>query len=230
MKKSLLGIAASAVALSLAMPAAAAETLQVVANPQTNRLASIAAFDPIGQSFTAFTDTITSVGFQFGSLNPTQPNEQITLRIFAGETLTGTSLFTTNFTLPNSINSSTPTFFDIAVPNIAVTNGSRYSLVLTTGSSFRNAVAVGPGFNVGQNQFTGGDAYAGGRAFASTPLYSNCPNTPGSICDLNFRVTGNLVAAAVPEPGAWAMMIVGFMAVGAAMRSSRTRRPQLNYI
>ncbi|WP_133365722.1 PEP-CTERM sorting domain-containing protein [Qipengyuania sediminis] len=231
MKFAPFGLAAFAAALAVATPAAAQESrsLQVVANPQTNRLATISAFDPIGQSFTAFTDTITSVGFQFGSLNPSQPNDPITLSIFAGETLTGASLFTTNFTLPTSINSRTPTFFDIAVPNLTVTNGARYSLVLATGGSLRNAVAVGPGFNVGQNQFTGGDAYTGGRAFASTALYSNCPNTPDSNCDLNFRVTGNVVAAPVPEPGAWGMMLAGFLAVGSALRASRRPRAALTY-
>ena len=225
-----IAFAASAAALVFALPAAAAETLQVVSGPAGTRSVSISAADPIGQSFTAFTDTITSVGFQFNSLNPTQPNDPITLRIFAGETLSGTALFTSNFTLPSSINSRTPQWFDIAVSNLAVTNGQRYSLVLNTGSSFRNALVVGPDFNVQTGQFSGGDAYAGGRLLTNwSGIYANCQGA-NSNCDANFRVTGNLVAAAVPEPGAWAMMIVGFMAVGGAMRASRTRRPQLNYI
>lgn len=228
MKTALLGLAASAAALSFALPATAAETLQVVSGPAGTRAVSIANFDPIGQTFTAFTDTITSVGFQFASLNPAHTNDPITLRIFAGETLSGTSLFTNVFTLPTSINSRTPQWFDIAVPSLAVTNGQRYSLVLETGSSFRNALVVGPDFNPSTGQFAGGDAYAGGRLLSTTLTYANCAGTANN-CDANFRVTGNLVAAAVPEPGAWAMMIVGFLAVGGAMRAARTRRPQLTY-
>lgn len=231
MKTAPFGLAASAAALAIAFPAAAQtlETLEVVASPQTNRLVTISAFDPIGQSFTAFTDTITSVGFQFGSLNPSQPNNAITLNIFAGEVLTGASLFSTSFTLPASINSRTPVWFDIAVPDLAITNGSVYSLVLATGSSPRNAVAVGPGFNVSNGQFTGGDAYTGGRAFADRALYSNCANSPSSICDLNFRVTGDVLAAAVPEPSAWALLILGFGVTGGALRASRKRRVALNF-
>lgn len=229
MKTALLGFAASAAALSFAMPAAAAETLQIVSGPAGTRAVSIANFDPIGQTFTAFTNTITSVGFQFSSLNPSSPNDPITLRIFAGETLTGTSLFTQAFTLPTSINSRTPQFFDIAVPSLAVVLGQRYSLILETGASFRNALVIGPDFNPNTGQFAGGEAYAGGRLLSSTPTFPNCAGTTNN-CDANFRVTGNLVAAAVPEPGAWAMMIVGFLAVGGAMRGARVRRPQLNYV
>lgn len=231
MKITLFGAAVTAAALAFALPATAqtSQSLEVAANPQTNRLVTISAFDPIGQSFTAFTDTLTSVGFQFGSLNPQQANTPITLNVFAGETLTGASLFSTSFTLPSSINTRTPTWFDVMVPDLAITNGAIYSLVLTTGSSARNAVAVGPGFNVSNGQFTSGDAYSGGRAFANTALYSNCPNTPSSICDLNFRVTGNVLAAAVPEPSAWALLILGFGITGSALRGSRKRRAALTF-
>lgn len=230
MKSSLL--AAAAVTLSFGLFAAApsaAATLQVVSGPAGTRAVTISAADPIGQSFTAFTDTITSVGFQFASLNPTAANEAISLRIFSGETLAGTALFSTSFTLPTAINSRTPQWFDIAVPSLAITNGQRYSLVLATGSSPRNALVVGPDFNVQTGQFSGGDAYAGGRLLTNwSGIYANCTGAANN-CDANFRVTGDL-AAAVPEPGAWAMMIVGFMAVGGAMRAARVRRPQLRYV
>lgn len=58
------------------------------------------------------------------------------------------------------------------------------------------------------------NGYAGGRAFLSTPagLY-------WSDNDLNFRTW----MSAVPEPSTWAMMIVGFGAVGAMVRTSRRR-------
>lgn len=229
MKTALFGFAASAAALACSLPATAAETLSVVSGPAGTRAVSIANVDPIGQTFTAFTDTITSVGFQFASLNPTQPNDPITLRIFAGETLTGTSLFTNTFTLPTSINSRTPQWFDIAVPSLGVTNGQRYSLVLQTGSSFRNALVVGPDFNPSTGQFAGGDAYAGGRLLSTGATYANCTGANNN-CDANFRVTGNLVAAAVPEPTTWAMLILGFGVVGGALRRRTARRPQLNYV
>ncbi|WP_293379098.1 PEPxxWA-CTERM sorting domain-containing protein [Phenylobacterium sp. SCN 70-31] len=40
--------------------------------------------------------------------------------------------------------------------------------------------------------------------------------------DLNLTLrTADPVAAAVPEPGAWALMILGFGAAGAALRRRR---------
>lgn len=39
-----------------------------------------------------------------------------------------------------------------------------------------------------------------------------------------------LAPTAVPEPGTWAMLILGFGAVGGALRSARKRRPVLNYV
>ncbi|WP_375290925.1 PEPxxWA-CTERM sorting domain-containing protein [Qipengyuania sp.] len=224
MKLVLTGLAASAAALACSLPANAAETLEVVATPETNRSVTISAADPIGQSFTAFTDTITSVGFQFASLNPSRPNSPITLNIFSGETLTGTSLFSTAFTLPASINSRTPTWFDIAIPDLAVTNGAMYSLVLTTDSSARNALVVGPGYSYANGGgLTGGDAYVGGKLMTNwASIYSNCKGAANN-CDANFRVTGDITAAAVPEPAAWALFILGFGAVGGAMRTSRKR-------
>lgn len=231
MKKSLLGLAASAAALSFAMPASAAETLEVVSGPAGSRSVTISAADPIGQSFTAFTDTITSVGFQFASLNPTHTNQSITLSILAGETLSGAALFSSAFTLPASINSRTPQWFDIAVSNLAVTSGQLYSLVLTTGSSARNALVLGPDYSYANGGgLVGGDAYAGGKLLTNwASIYPNCKGAANN-CDANFRVTGENLVAAVPEPGAWAMMIVGFLAVGGAMRGARARRPQLNYV
>lgn len=228
MKSTLLGLAVSAATLSFALPAAAAETLQVVSGPAGTRAVSIAAFDPIGQTFTAFTDTITSVGFQFSSLNPSNPNDPITLRIFAGETLTGTSLFTNAFTLPASINSRTPQWFDIAVPSLAVTIGQRYSLILQTSASFRNALVVGPDFNPSTNQFSGGDAYAGGRLLSASTTFPNCAGATNN-CDANFRVTGVNAVAPVPEPATWAMLIIGFLAVGGTVRASRRTRVALTF-
>jgi hypothetical protein len=45
--------------------------------------------------------------------------------------------------------------------------------------------------------------------------------------NLSWQLSGRTIAAAVPEPATWAMMLVGFGLVGGAIRSSR-RRPILN--
>lgn len=229
MKIALFGVAASAVALLFAMPAAAAETLQVVSGTTSPRAVTISFFDPIGQTFTAFTDTLTSVGFEFTTLNPTDPNTNLTLSIFAGETLTGASLFNSSFSLPSSLDMANErVWVDIAVPGLAVARGQRYSLVLNATSN-RAALLTGPGFDSPSGQFFGGDAYTGGRLLGTPAPYANCTGANNN-CDANFRVTGENLVAAVPEPGTWAMMIVGFLAVGGAMRGARVRRPQLKYV
>lgn len=68
--------------------------------------------------------------------------------------------------------------------------------------------------------------------------YDSTPITTGSIdLDLAFgRNTDDFShvtffnSAAIPEPGTWAMLILGFGLVGGALRAARQNRPALNYI
>lgn len=206
--------------VAAAVPASAA-TLQVVSGQTNPRAVTISSFDPLGQSFTAIDTDLTSFGFQFSSLNPDRVNDPISFSLLAGEGLSGASLFTTAFTLPTSINSRTPTWYDFDITGANVTVGQKYTAVLSTSASARNAVVLGPGYNSSTGQFSGGDAYAGGRAFFSAPSYANCDATP-SNCDLNFRVTGNTaVVAPVPEPASWAMMMLGIGLAGGTLRRRR---------
>lgn len=230
MKIAPFGLAAFAAAFACPLPAAAqqTETLQVTGG-SGQRSVTFPFSGPVGQSFTAFTDTITQVGWQFVTLNPGSPNTAFTFNLLAGETLVGTPLATATFTLPGQWTDRTPRWFDIALPDVAVTNGSVYSLVLTNTSN-RAAIVVGPNINLNTGQFLGPDPYAGGRAFAGArPLFSNCPNTSASACDLNFRVTGTVLPAAVPEPSAWALAIMGFGVVGSSLRARRKTRVQLTF-
>jgi hypothetical protein len=43
-------------------------------------------------------------------------------------------------------------------------------------------------------------------------------------CDLSWRISGATIAAAVPEPATWGMMILGFGLVGGVIRSTRRRQ------
>lgn len=228
MKTALIGAAAFAAALSFALPAAAqSQTLQVQSGTVSPRALSIDGYDPLGQSFTAFTDTITSVGFEFTTLNPQAALETLTFDIYAGETLSGVSLFNTSFQFPASIDvRDERAWYDIAVPNLAVVRGGTYSLILRGQSSFRAALLTGPGYNSTTAQFFGGDAYTGGRLLSAVSTYPNCAG-PTSNCDANFRVTGNIVTAAVPEPATWAMFILGFGLCGGNLRRRAARRPHL---
>lgn len=206
----------TAALLAAALPVAAhAATIEAVSGV---RGASITYFQPIGQSFTAIDSQLTSIGFQFQSLNPDRTNDPITLTIRAGAGLTGAVLATQNFTLPTSINSRTPVWFDIALANLGVTIGDQYTAVLTTTGSFRNAVTFGPDLNIYTGQPLSGDAYAGGQLYSQTPIDAFCTRT--GTCDLNFRVSG-VTPSAVPEPATWAMLIAGFGLAGGAMRTRR---------
>ena len=73
-----------AAALPVAAPAATIETISGV------RGASITYFQPIGQSFTAIDSQLTSIGFQFQSLNPDRTNDPITLTIRAYDSAAAT--------------------------------------------------------------------------------------------------------------------------------------------
>ncbi len=209
---------------SIATPASAA-TLQVISGPTGQRAITIEAFGPVGQSFTAFDTTISSVGFQFQALNPTAANTSINLSLRTGSSLTGTSLFNTSFTLPLSINGRTSTWFDVVVPNWLVTTGQTYTMVMAnTGGNFRNAVVLGPEININNGQVLGGDAYTSGTAlFATQPYQGFCLQS--GICDLNFRITATTPQqGAIPEPATWAMLVSGFGIAGAALRSFKRRR------
>jgi len=179
---------------------------------------------PIGQSFTSIDSTLTSMGFQFQLFNTPEANTPFTLRILDGSGLGGTQIYSTQFTLPTTIPTSGLNWFDFDLGDLGVTIGNVYTAVLST-SSLRYGVVLGPEYNIYTGQPLGTDAYAGGQAFG-VQSYPNCPNTPASNCDLNFRVIGTTATGAVPEPATWAMMIAGFGMIGGALRR-RSRGAQL---
>lgn len=214
-------------AASIVVSAAAhADTIQVTAGSGQRSFATGFFGGGFGQSFTAIDSSLTSIGFQFEGLNPTFAGVPYTLTLVAGDTLTGSALVSRSFTLPTAIDGRTPVWFDVDIGATAATIGQRYTAVLSS-TDTRNGPVLGPDINIYTGAVLGGDAYAGGRALFATVPYPNCSNTAASACDFNFRVTGTTpVAAAVPEPASWALMIGGFGLVGAAIRR-RPARPAL---
>jgi hypothetical protein len=203
-------------AAALSGGAASADTIEVVSGQQ--RSFQLAAFGPTGQSFVAIDSNLTSFGFQFNALNPGSVNLPFTFTLREGAGFGGAVVSTIDFTLPTSIDSRTPTWFDFDVTGTDVTIGNTYTAILSS-SSARNGVVMGPDINIFTGQELSGDAYLPGRAFFTTPVYPNCAIT--GHCDLNFRVTGVTPAGAVPEPASWALMIAGFGLAGGALRRRR---------
>jgi hypothetical protein len=221
-----LAASAALAVLFSATTAFAQDTLQVVSGPTGQRAVTVPTFGPLGQSFTAIDEHLTSFGFQFELFNPGHANSPFTFQLLAGEGLGGSVVTTKTFTLPTSINDRTATWFDFDLTGTDVTVGSKYTAVLST-SSLRYGVVLGPEINIFTGQILGGDAYAGGTALFTNVPYSNCGPTGG--CDLNFRVTGYNDVAAVPEPAAWGMMIGGFGLAGGALRRRKAVRTTVRF-
>ena len=74
-------------------------------------------------------------------------------------------------------------------------------------------VTTAPGYNWVVDRQVGG-----GFAFPTTPL--NGEYGQNGIALVNFS-TGQSLVAAVPEPATWAMMLIGFGAIGVSMRRRR---------
>jgi hypothetical protein len=82
----------------------------------------------------------------------------------------------------------------------------------------------------GAYNFVGGDPTEGGGpidvdVFVSTVSHTAMGHFTDIYGDLDlqtqFQQVGTLSIGGVPEPAAWALMLVGFGGIGAAMRSSR---------
>ncbi len=136
-----------------------------------------------------------------------------------GPTVAGSGIFTTSDT---AMTVSGQTAFQIlsvtgTVNGVAINapTGS-YGNYFTTGSSFLDGTGT-TFFNVN-----------GGRIDffnqSSNGIYRVNTFSPGSS---NFVTANSSLVAAVPEPASWAMMLLGFGAIGFAMRRKRIISPAL---
>lgn len=106
------------------------------------------------------------------------------------------------------------------------------------GSNVTNFLIAGGSFSSMSNGF-----FNGGSGTGSLPVtflnglntitfsYSGDPQTLGDEgWGLNsLLVTGNAFTSAVPEPATWAMLLMGFAAIGGAMRSRRRESLAVTY-
>ncbi|WP_233150815.1 PEPxxWA-CTERM sorting domain-containing protein [Sphingomonas mollis] len=202
-----LALIASAAIATFAAPAADAATTVVQGG---TRGLQLSVFGPAGQSFVATEQNLLSFGFEFTSVNPTS-NDPITLTLRAGAGLTGAVVATRTLTLPDIVpRNNVWQDFNFTGTSLTV-NGVYTALLSTTSTKF--AVLYGPPL---PSTGVAPDAYAGGSLISTRAQTGYCLTGP---CDANFRFT--TMAAAVPEPATWAMMLVGFAMVGGTVRYRR---------
>lgn len=116
-----------------------------------------------------------------------------------------------------------------------------YSASFDLGGGGTNQVLLAPvGATQTANSF---GLFNGGLASLSVPLnlvdgsnsltfaYSGVPQGTGDEAwgISNLIVTGNAFNAAIPEPSTWAMLLIGFGALGAAMRRKRGPKVSVTY-
>lgn len=239
--KALAGAMACALGM-VALPAAAAETIDqsalvgpVPVAPQAGRiLFRLGMGSFIGQTVTAgATGLLTRVDVQGFLFNQPNLSGFLTLGLFGGDVTFGAPLIgevskNLVFEVPTTASINAPgvvTSFDVASLGYQVTAGRMYSFGFTLTSVPRTTV----GFVLGNGSRPDPQAppvfeyndYAGGFAVVSN---NGGPLNPLFDRDLGFRTfVDTAVGGAVPEPQAWAFLIVGFGGIGMAMRRRRQR-------
>lgn len=117
--------------------------------------------------------------------------------------------------------SSTSVFGDqIGFDNVTgIFGGTSQTASISFGTSlFAQLNIVGTTLSFTQYAFANGE-----------PVFNLGSFNLSSITSGPATITISAASGAVPEPGTWAMMLVGFGAVGFAMRSSRRKRLSISY-
>jgi|JI8StandDraft_2_1071088.scaffolds.fasta_scaffold76200_2 hypothetical protein len=157
----------------------------------------IDAFQPFGQSFTAVSSAITTIGFSFDGSNFAAGPSPVTVSLRAGNGVTGPVI------AERSISPIFAPLFDASILSFAdftgtsLTVGSMYTAVLSTTTAFWGVYS------------TNSDSYAGGSAYVSGDAVAD---------DLVFQVN----SATVPEPFGGALLAIG---MGALFVARRRRAP-----
>jgi hypothetical protein len=146
---------------------------------------AISFHQPVGQSFTAEDARISAIAFAFSDINPTFPNDPVTMHLYEGDGYGGTLVASVTRTLPAVLpgTSEAPVFFDFDFSGVELDVDSVYTVAVTTSNSPKVGVVYSQ-----SNPYPGGVLY--------TSEYG------GAVADwdLNFRVTGEVCAADLAAP------------------------------
>jgi hypothetical protein len=189
------GLVPTAIAVVLLASTASASAVVVIDQPVENSGIQIRAFSPVGQSFTAVTSNVTSIGAVVRNFNVQTPewvaDRNLTLNLYEGLGFGGALLATSTVDVAAVIGDA-PTvggMVDFPILGATLTPGLTYTFGL---------VANSPRYGVSTSHEV--DAYALGRAFYQ-PIIPAFPLA--EVSDLTFRVS------AVPEPGMALLMLSG---------------------
>ncbi len=197
-------LAFAAAVSALALVAAPAQAATIAQN-QDGPLTTISAF--FGQSFTATgTGAYNNIAFNFYDSGS---NAYAAGKLYVFDTAysgTVNGLTTANYL---GVATAAGNLFSFGT-GLVINSGKQYFAYSDSALSFQGSPS---------------NPYAGGRLFRSDSATSTyAANASATGEDARFLVTGSVVAAAVPEPATWALMILGMGAVGFAMR----RRSKVN--
>jgi hypothetical protein len=152
---------------------------------------------------------------------PSSPPIDFTAYIYAwdGSKATGSALYSS--AVQSFSGSLTPTEYVFNTGSLALTSGSQYVAFLFANSGGSAGMPIAGTL--------GSDAYSGGSfVFYNTTNFSDLTTNSWdgaslfSPTDAWFKAAFNAVGA-VPEPGSWALMLLGFAGVGVALRRDRKR-------
>lgn len=187
---------AATAALTVASPASAATLLDVTNLPQQ-------FVTPESLSFTA-TSSSTKIDFQAYQLPGTLAVVNIYLALTGTSPSAATNLLGQTFT-------ATPS--GCAAPGNTFGNGSLNPNAFGTNDITFGGACVGLYDSLAQTVST-----SAGASYTLKFSFSNVGQGPNG-----FRIFATDATAAVPEPATWAMMLLGFGAIGMAMRGRRRR-------
>lgn len=133
----------------------------------------------------------------------------------------------------NNTPSSTPIYRKDQFYAVTPKNGY-YGVGGLTPTTSLNWQVAGGTYWVGVGQSVKGNSFTSTiRGEAPNPLGLEGSFKPKGYvatngADLSWKLSGNTIAAAVPEPATWAMMLLGFGMIGSVMRTTR-RKPKVSY-
>lgn len=142
--------------------------------------ATIAAFDPIGQTFVAEDALLGQIAFAFSRNSNSPTDGLVTMTLYTGSGFAGASLGSVLMDLSGPLPSTLapPQFIDFDFSGVNLTIGNTYTAGVTS------------------NDFSISVVYNGSDAYGSGLLLESSSSALGSCavgCDLNFRVTPSVV-------------------------------------